>query len=90
MRDSYMSSSLSTEKAGVAAYTKNLTEFMKGGVSQSKDDDDDEESSSLSKSAGDGLGSITQMYEKYKKMQELLQKYNAGDFEESATISKSQ
>jgi len=30
------------------------------------------------------------MYEKYKKMQERLAKYNAGDLEESATISKSQ
>jgi hypothetical protein len=41
---------------------------MKGGISQSHDKEDEEESSSLSKSAGDGLGSITQMYEKYKKM----------------------
>ncbi len=82
--------SSSTEKPGVAAYSKHLAEFMKGGVSQSKDegDDDEEDSSSLSKSAGDGLGSITQMYERYKQMQELVKKYGA-DAEDSATISMS-
>lgn len=53
------------------------------------DDDDEEESSSLSKSAGDSKGPITKMYEKYKKLQEQLAKYNAGDLEESATISRS-
>ena len=52
-------------------------------------DDSDEQSASLGKVGPDGLGSITQMYEKYKKMQERLAKFNAGDLEESATISKS-
>ena len=64
--------------------------------SEKNNDDDDDESSSLSKSGSNAkapgeLGSITQMYEKYKKMQEMLAKYNNGngDFDESATISMS-
>ncbi len=67
---------------------------MKGSMGsshgKSKDSDEDEDSSSLSKSAGGELGQITQMYEKYKKMQELMAKYQVGEFDESATISKSQ
>lgn len=81
--------SSSTEKPGVAAYTKNLAEFMKGGGASHSKDEEEEDSSSLSKSGGEGLGSITQMYERYKAMQELVKKYSAGEAEESATISMS-
>jgi hypothetical protein len=51
----------------------------------------DEESSSMSKSNDNKPGgeSLTQVYEKYKKMQELLAKYNSAEYDESATISKS-
>ena len=79
-----MSSSLSTDKPILTQYAKQVADFMKTSEC-------DEESSSLSKSnEKPGGESLTQMYEKYKKMQELLAKYNSGDYEESGnTISKS-
>ncbi len=91
LRESYLSSSVSTEKNNIVnQFSKQVAEFNK---------DADDDSSSLSKSndnhtkgGGSGTGnpeSINEMYEKYKKMQELLAKYNSGDYEDSATISKS-
>ena len=94
MRESYLSSSLnSAEKPTVTNFSKQVNDFMKGSMGSShgkSKDSDDEDSSSLSKSAGGELGKITQMYEKYKKMQELMAKYQVGEFDESATISRSQ
>ncbi|CDW82200.1 UNKNOWN [Stylonychia lemnae] len=97
MRESYMSSSMSTEKPGVALFSKQVTEYMKNSKKDKKDDEEedddsdeedsdeeDDESASVGK-----IGSITQMYEKYKKMQDKLAKFNVGELEESATISKS-
>lgn len=70
---------------------------------EEEDDDEDEESDSNDKKKRGGkkggaqVGAINEMYQKYKKYQELLAKYSTdakgaagGDEDSSITISKSQ
>lgn len=93
MRDSYMSSSMSTEKPITNHFAKQVADFMKGSASQddftNKSNDDDDESSMSRSNENSNKADLQQMLDKYKKMQELLAKYNSGEYEESVTLSKS-
>ena len=64
---------------------------------EEEDDDEDESASNEKKKGGAQVGAINEMYQKYKKYQELLAKYSndskgagAADEDSSITISKSQ
>ena len=74
-KESYMSSSLSNDKLMHQNYAKSVADFLKSSA-----DKDVEASSSISRSeftgeVGANLGSV---FDQYKKMQELLAKYNVG------------
>lgn len=65
MRDSYMSSSISTEKPFTTQFSKNVADFMK---TSEQDDESSSYSRSNEKIGGPTGESLNQMYEKYKKM----------------------
>lgn len=84
MRESYMSSSMSTEKPAHAAYSRQVADFLKASAEK------EEVSASNSESNEKFEGAPGQLLETYNKYKALIAKYTAAEYDDSSqTISKS-